>query len=167
MAAVYQIPVAPEFPAEGELLVLAAQGVQDPGNLGTMIRIAAACRCDLFAAVDDCADPWSPKVVRASAGLLFAMPVLATDSATLLRLCELSTVQAYAATGEDGTDHRTATVSARALLAIGSEGAGLSKVWTETAQKVTIRMWEGCESLNAAIAAGILTHAFASRLGRI
>lgn len=145
---------AEELPGE-RLLVL--DGVQDPGNVGTIARTADAFGADALVLLPGCADPWSPKVVRATMGACFRLPVL---SCTLEKLCgmlEEKGLPLYATALRDDTiDIRSADMR-RGAVVIGSEGRGVSAAVLERcAATVKIPMRERCESLNAAMAAGIV-----------
>ena len=149
------LPDAPEALPGERLLVL--DGVQDPGNVGTIWRTADAFGADGLVLLPGCADPWSPKTVRASMGACFRLPVLDCTPEGLTTLLAERGIPLYAAAlGEDTRDVRTADLS-RAAVVIGSEGRGVSARVLECCEKtLKIPMRERCESLNAAIAAGII-----------
>lgn len=132
-------------------------GVQDPGNVGTIWRTADAFACDGLLLLSGCADPYSPKTVRASMGAVFRCPVWQCSVQELRGLLVNSRLPLYgAALREDTLDVRDADYS-RAALAIGSEGRGLSdEVLALCDKTIRIPMSERCESLNAAIAATVL-----------
>lgn len=132
-------------------------GVQDPGNVGTIWRTADAFGCDGLILLPGCADPYSPKTVRASMGAVFRSAVWTASPARMKDTLRASGIPLYgAALCEDTLDARTADY-ARAALAIGSEGRGLcSEVLQLCDQTIRIPMAERCESLNAAIAAAVL-----------
>lgn len=147
---------APPARLEGsKYLVL--DGVQDPGNVGTIWRSADALGADGLLLVNGCADPYSPKVVRASMGACFRLPVWETTVEGLEELLNQSQIPLYAtALREDTVDVRQAPLS-RAAVVIGSEGRGVSQALLERAeQTVKIPMRPRCESLNAAGAAVIV-----------
>ena len=158
VAGVFPLVTEPE-PAILEskhLKVLAAFEVQDPGNLGALLRIAAASKFDLFMPVGNCADHLSPKAVRASAGAVFAVDVLPMDIKSCLSFVKQKEVELFCAVGEDGQDFRYVPRAERAVLLIGSEGSGIPDNVLSHGKGVSIPMREGWESLNAAVAAGIL-----------
>ena len=136
---------------------LALEGVQDPGNVGTILRTADAFGADGLLLLPGCADLYNPKAVRSSMGALFRLPAW---SCTLPRLRELSVRGGLpilgAALRADTLDVRHADLR-RGIILIGSEGRGLSgEALAACAQTVRIPMEERCESLNAAAAAAIL-----------
>ena len=121
-------------------------GVQDPGNVGTILRTADAFHADGLFLVNACADLYNPKTVRASMGAVFRCPVLTKSGLPLYG----------AALRADTVDVRQADL-ARCAVAIGSEGKGLSAEVLEACDlTVKIPMSDHCESLNAAAAAAVL-----------
>lgn len=132
-------------------------GVQDPGNVGTILRTADAFRSDGLLLVNGCADLYNPKTVRATMGAVFRCPVWSCSVETLAALLETSGLPLYgAALRSDTVDAREADYR-RCAVAIGSEGRGLSREVLDLCDKtVRIPMSEHCESLNAAAAAAVL-----------
>ena len=132
-------------------------GVQDPGNVGTILRTADAFRADGVILVNACADLYNPKTVRATMGAVFRCPVWSCDVETLKTLLVRSGLPLYgAALRSDTVDARTLDYS-RCAIAIGSEGRGLSQAMLDVCdQTALIPMSEHCESLNAAAAATVL-----------
>ena len=132
-------------------------GVQDPGNVGTIWRTADAFGCDGLVLLPGCADPYSPKTVRASMGAVFRSSVWTADPAEMKVALEKSGIPLYGAALRDDTLDARAVDYSRAALAIGSEGRGLSEEMLQLCSKtIRIPMEEKCESLNAAIAATVL-----------
>lgn len=136
---------------------VALDGVQDPGNVGTILRTADAFACDGMFLLNACADLYSPKTVRATMGAVFRCPVWKCSPAALRVLLEASGLPLYgAALRADTIDAREASYD-RAVVAVGSEGRGLSEEVLSLCDKtIRIPMSARCESLNAAIAAGVL-----------
>lgn len=132
-------------------------GVQDPGNVGTIWRTADAFGCDGLILLPGCADPYSPKTVRASMGAVFRLPVWTATAQELTTVLTASGIPLYgAALRQDTLDARAVDYS-RAAMAIGSEGRGLTdEVLALCDKTIRIPMQERCESLNAAIAATVL-----------
>lgn len=132
-------------------------GVQDPGNVGTILRTADAFWADGMFLVNACADLYNPKTVRASMGAVFRCPVWTCTSERLRVLLSASDLPLYgAALRDDTVDARRADFT-RAAVAIGSEGRGLSpELLALCDQTLKIPMSEHCESLNAAAAAAVL-----------
>lgn len=147
-----------EFPEQlGGQRYLVLDGVQDPGNVGTIWRTADAFGADGLILCNGCADPWSPKTVRSTMGALFRLPAYESTldmAAEKLRQVELPL---YAtALREDTEDVRSVELEKVAVV-IGSEGRGVSQQALELCQKtLKIPMRARCESLNAAMAAAVV-----------
>jgi len=136
---------------------LALEGVQDPGNVGTILRTADAFGADGLILLPGCADLYNPKTVRASMGAIFRCSVWSCTLEELRqRLEEAKLPLLGAALREDTVDVREADLR-RAVALVGSEGRGLSEEALEACDlTIRIPMRERCESLNAAIAAAAL-----------
>jgi RNA methyltransferase, TrmH family len=132
-------------------LVLVADGVGDPGNLGTMLRSAEAAGVDGVVLTAGSVDPFNPKVVRASAGALFRVPVLVSDLAAV-RNGGLRTI---GTSSHRGTAHTSADLTGRIALVVGSEAHGLPDD-ALVDEWVTIPHHGRAESLNVAMAATVL-----------
>ena len=139
----------------GRYLVL--DGVQDPGNVGTVWRTADAFGADGIFLLPGCAEPFSPKTVRSTMGACFRLPVWETDLEQLTALLKEAELPLYATALSDHTaDVRQADLS-RAAVVIGSEGRGVSRpVLDACALTLKIPMRARCESLNAAVAASVV-----------
>lgn len=140
-------------PVPGMLIL---DGIQDPGNLGTILRTADALDVPVVL-LPGCADPYSHKVVRASMGAVFRTPVVEADFETVKNACLARGIPlAVTALRPDAKDIRSADISKMALV-IGSEGRGVSEaVMAACSAFLIIPMNPRCESLNAAIAASIV-----------
>ena len=144
-------------PVEGDRLLL-AEDLQDPGNVGTLIRTANAFGFDGVILAGACADPFGPKAVRASMGALFRRKVWTMPSGeAILALKEKSIPLVAAALRADAETLGKCVFPSRMALAIGNEGHGLSSEMLEAADRVVrIPMEPGAESLNAGAAAAVL-----------
>lgn len=136
---------------------LVLDGLQDPGNLGTIWRTADAFGADGLVLCNHCADPWGPKTVRATMGAVFRLPVYECGLETLAEALAREGIPLYAAAlREDTMDLRRADLS-RCAVAIGSEGRGVSEQCLALCEKtLKIPMTARCESLNAAMAATVV-----------
>ena len=141
---------------DGGLLV--ADAIQDPGNLGAMIRSAAAFGLAGLVALDGTVDTWNAKVVRGSAGASFRLPVVRATCAELLSFVAAQDVRLLAADSIGG-DVAASDKSLPWALAIGNEGAGLRvELRQAAADTVTVPMRPDADSLNAGAAAAILCY---------
>lgn len=151
---VCRLPEKESFsPVPGMLLL---DGIQDPGNLGTILRTADALDVQVTL-LEGCADPYSHKTVRASMGAVFRKPVLQESWETVRAACEKKGIPvAVTALSDRAEDIRNADLSKMAVV-IGSEGQGVRREILENAQaELIIPMDPRCESLNAAVAATIV-----------
>lgn len=131
--------------------------LQDPGNVGTILRTADAFHADGMFLVNGCADLYNPKTLRATMGAVFRCPVWTVGVEELSALLKRSGILLYgAALREDTLDARQTDYS-RCAIAIGSEGRGLTDAVLAVCDRtIKIPMSEHCESLNAAAAATVL-----------
>ncbi|MCI8551996.1 MAG: RNA methyltransferase [Lawsonibacter sp.] len=136
---------------------LILDGLQDPGNVGTIWRTADGLGADGLVLVNHCADPFSPKTVRATMGACFRLPVYELEAEELPGLLARSGLPLYAAAlRADTRDIKGAQLS-RCAVVIGSEGRGVSpELLNRSEQTVKIPMRARCESLNAAVAAAVI-----------
>lgn len=136
---------------------LVLDGVQDPGNVGTIWRTADAFGADGLILCNGCADPWNPKTVRATMGAVFRLPVYEGTLDEVAEELARASIPLYAAAlREDTEDVRRVTLG-RAAVIIGSEGRGVSDAALALCEKtVKIPMSPRCESLNAAVAASVV-----------
>ena len=140
-------------------LIVALDDVQDPGNVGTIWRTADAAGFGALLVTSGCADPFSPKVQRAAMGSGFRIPV-STGAALDERLRALKGAgYAVIASARDGLDFREYAPPERLVLIVGNESRGIGAAIRALAgHTVSIPMRGNAESLNAAVAAGILMY---------
>lgn len=145
----------PERLTAGSYLVL--DGVQDPGNVGTIWRTADAFGADGLILLPGCADPFSPKTVRSSMGACFRLPVWTAELEGLTGQLAQAGIPLWAtALRDDTADVRQVSLRGTAVV-IGSEGRGVSPATLERCTgTVRIPMRARCESLNAAVAASVV-----------
>lgn len=139
----------------GRYLLL--DGVQDPGNVGTIWRTADAFGTDGLLLCEGCADPWNPKTVRATMGAVFRLPVYECALEAAAEGLERAGLPLYAtALREDTEDVRRVDLGRGAVI-IGSEGRGVSReALSLCGGTIKIPMSPRCESLNAAVAASVI-----------
>lgn len=144
-----------------ERLVLALDGLQDPGNMGTILRIADWYGIRHIVCSHDTVSCYNPKVVQATMGAIFRTDIEYYDLAEWLGNANSAGIATYGAM-LDGIPFHTATLQNPAVLVVGNEGRGLSEeVASNVLQKLTIPNIGGtCESLNAAVATAILCSEF-------
>ena len=138
-------------------LLVILDGVQDPGNAGAILRAAEAFGATGAAFLKGSASPYNPKAMRASAGSVFRLPIAAPDESLLLAALDQKRVALYAAMPKAGKAPADVDLTGRTAIIIGSEGQGVSSRLAEKAIGLRIPT-SGVESLNAAVAAGVLLY---------
>ena len=149
-----RLPERKAFQPKSGMLLL--DGIQDPGNLGTILRTADALEIPVTL-LEGCADPYSHKVVRASMGAVFRTDVVQSDWAEVKAACRQAGIPVgVTALSDRAKDLRQSALSQMAVV-IGSEGQGVRKEILDSADaELIIPMNPHCESLNAAVAATIV-----------
>ncbi|CAI9111416.1 OLC1v1011637C1 [Oldenlandia corymbosa var. corymbosa] len=154
------------FPVHHRILVL--DGIQDPGNLGTLLRSAIAFRWDGVYLLSDCCDPFNDKALRASRGASFQLPIVSGDWAHLDMMRKnfhMKILAGHLPKDEDSKpvfwlskDYADSVVNIPLCLVLGSEGSGLSERSREECELVSIPMAGEFESLNVSVAGGIFLY---------
>jgi RNA methyltransferase, TrmH family len=153
------------IPVDGSATLLVIDGVQDPGNVGTLLRTAFALGAGATIVLRGTADVWGPKTLRAAMGATFRHPVIGLDDAAFITWARRHevTLLATASDGEPLTRvmGKGEEGGGKGVIAIivGNEGAGIRPHLNAIAAKrVAIPLAQGAESLNVAVAAGILLY---------
>lgn len=145
---------APEREGKG---VVVFETLQDPGNLGAVIRSADAFGIEKVILLDGSADLYSPKTIRAAMGAVFRQPVLLMNHSQLSAWLEDERIPLLGAALTDRAESICDIDLSGAAVAVGSEGGGLTpELLNMCSREITIPMYPGSESLNAAVAASII-----------
>jgi TrmH family RNA methyltransferase len=141
-------------------LYIILDGIQDPGNMGTVIRTADAAGAAAVIALRGCVDIYNPKVLRATMGSVFHLPVFAcSDSGRLFKMLKEKSVKLVAAHLEGSMNHYELDMRKDVALIVGNEAGGIGPEAAAAADVlVRIPMPGRAESLNASIAAGVLIY---------
>ena len=143
---------------ESPLIVIAA-GLQDPGNLGTLIRSAEAFGASGVITLPGTVSLWNAKALRASSGSAFRLPVVAATEDEVFSRLRASGMRIFAAVAEAGVSYSDSALVGPVALVVGNEGRGLSTELLERAdERISIPCPGRVESLNAAIAGSILLY---------
>lgn len=148
-------------------LVVVADGIEIPGNLGTLIRTMDACAADLLILTNRRTRMTHPKVFRGSHGTSVTMPWIEfeTPVAAIAWLGERNVVS-YLADTDDATGYRDVAYEARTAIVVGAERFGISKPWYEhDFARVAVPMYGSGDSLNVAISAAVLLYEVRAQLG--
>ena len=158
--------VAPGVPTvTSDQLVLVCLDVRDPGNLGALMRSAAASGARALVCAAGTVDPFNPKTVRSSAGAIFHVALIhVEDAAAVLGRLEGAGFRLLATTAQGGDDYAMLDWSGRIALVLGNEANGLSnEVLERVSGRVTVPMVAGTESLNVAMTGTVLCFEAARR----
>ncbi|KGX84826.1 TrmH family RNA methyltransferase [Pontibacillus marinus] len=147
----------PEWGNFSRVLVLDA--IQDPGNLGTLIRTADAAGFDAIIAGKGTVDPYNDKALRSTQGSIFHIPVFQGDLKEWLPYIKDKGLSIWATSLKNANEYHTVEPTSPVALLVGNEGAGVQEEYLQFAdQSVTIPIFGQAESLNVAIASGILMY---------
>jgi len=153
---VFSVRIKP-WPEAAPGRTLVVETIQDPGNMGTILRTANALGMDTVILTGDCADVYNPKTVRATMGAVFRQRFYEMDRQTMRDYLTAHGLQLYGAALSDASRDIRQLSLKNAAVAIGSEGRGLSDALLALCDgELIIPMSEQCESLNAAVAAAIV-----------
>jgi TrmH family RNA methyltransferase len=140
-------------------LVVVAAGLQDPGNLGTILRSAEAFGAGGVVLTESTVSVYNPKTVRATAGSIFRLPVVSAKRADLISQLREKQVQLLATSSHKGTPLHEAALRQPSALFIGNEGAGLAReIIAKMDDTLVIPQARPVESLNAGVAASIILY---------
>lgn len=139
--------------------VLFVDGVQDPGNLGTIIRTADAAGIDGVILGEGTVDHYNSKVIRSSQGSIFHLPIVNGNLMEWLQVYKEKQIPIYGTSLQNGVSYREASSTEQFCLIIGNEGSGVNReLLQKTTKNLYIPIYGGAESLNVGIATGILLY---------
>jgi RNA methyltransferase, TrmH family len=140
-------------------LLIVAEAIEKPGNLGAILRTADAAGVDAVLVCDPRVDAYSPNVVRASRGTIFTVPVIETKSSQALEYLQRLGIQILAATPSAQMEYTRLDLRGPIAVAVGTEDQGLSTLWMERADRlVKIPMLGKVNSLNVSIATALIVY---------
>ena len=139
--------------------ILILDHIQDPGNLGTIIRSSVAFNIDTIVLSKDTVDLYNPKVVRSNQGMMFHINIISRDPIKIINDLKKKDYKIIGTKVTNGKDVRDAKIYSHFALVIGNEGQGISNDIDNLCDEyLYIKMNENCESLNAGVAASILLY---------
>lgn len=140
--------------------VLVLDRIQDPGNIGTLLRTAEAAGFTGVLFMKGCGDPYGPKAVRAASGALLRLPFIFVDEdAAAIEMLKRNKKRLFVTTADATRAYYDCDIASDAAIVIGNEGNGVSQVWNDGADmRLAIPMAGQAESLNAALAGGIIMY---------
>ena len=167
MVRVSRFSLAEALRTQPALLVLAA-GLQDPGNLGTIVRAGEAFGATALLLAENTVSPWNWKSVRASAGSLFRLPIVREETAPVLAELKARRIVVLATSSHKGIPISDADLTRPLALIVGNEGAGVPRhVLAQADEVVIIPHSDKVESLNAGIAASVVLYEASRQRGTI
>jgi len=139
--------------------ILLLDNIQDPGNLGTIIRSAVAFNIDTIVLSNETVDLYNPKVVRSNQGMMFHTNIIRRNSKKFINELKEKDYKIVGTKVTNGHDIRTSSIYSHFCLVIGNEGKGISREIEELCDEyLYIKMNDDCESLNASVAASIIMY---------
>lgn len=140
-------------------LVVVAESIEKPGNLGAILRTADACKVDAVLVCDPRVDVWNPNVIRASRGAVFTMPVVEIKSDEAVTWLRSKKMRILSATPSAQENYQQVDMKESIAIAVGTEDKGLSDYWMQEADiKVKIPMLGKVNSLNVSIATALILY---------
>jgi TrmH family RNA methyltransferase len=138
-------------------LAIILEGIQDPGNVGALLRSADAAGCEVGVVTGASADPYHPRAVRATMGSIFRLPVIEQAGEPAVERLRRLGYRLIGATPRGGEDYSLADLRGKLALVLGSEGSGIStSLRSRLAQTLTIPLRPGVESLSVGAAGAVL-----------
>lgn len=138
-------------------LILVAEGLEKPGNLGAVLRTADAANIDAVIIANPRADIYNPNIVRSSVGCLFTRQIAVGTSEEVVQFLKDKNINIYSATLQDSTEYHTQNYNLPTALVVGTEATGLTQIWrTESTKNIIIPMQGEIDSMNVSVAAAIL-----------
>ena len=140
-------------------LIIVAESVEKPGNLGAILRTADAAHADALLVCDPRVDVWNPNVVRASRGAVFSVPTVECDNASALEWLQARKIRTLAATPSADEIYTDVDMTQPLAIAVGTEDVGLTDFWMSNADvKVKIPMLGKVNSLNVSVSTALIVY---------
>ncbi len=159
--AVFQLPRTSldDIDLSSDPLLVVAESIEKPGNLGAILRTADAAGVDALLVCDPKVDIYNPNVVRASRGTLFTVPTIEISNENALSALRKSNIKLVAATPQAKTEYTDQDLRGPIAIIVGTENEGLTDFWlSEADEKVKIPMLGKVNSLNVSIAAALIVY---------
>ena len=138
-------------------LILIAEGIEKPGNLGAILRTADAAKIDAILIANPRTDLYNPNIIRSSVGCLFTNQIAMGSSEEIIDFLKLKNIAIFAATLQNSNSYHKEDYTIPSALVVGTEATGLSEIWRkESTQNIIIPMQGEIDSMNVSVAAAIL-----------
>ena len=140
-------------------LVLIAEGLEKPGNIGALLRTADAAKIDAVFIADNKGDLYNPNIIRSSIGCVFTNQIVIDSSDEIICFLKENKIGIYCATLKNANTYNTLDYTKPTAFVVGNETTGLSKIWQDSAsQNIIIPMEGKIDSMNVSVAAAILIY---------
>jgi TrmH family RNA methyltransferase len=138
-------------------LILVAEGLEKPGNLGALLRTADAANIDAVIIANPKSDMYNPNIVRSSVGCLFTRQIAVATSEEAIAFLKEHNINIYCATLQDSTTYHSQNYNNPTALVVGTEATGITEIWRKNSTKnIIIPMQGSIDSMNVSVAAAIL-----------
>lgn len=138
-------------------LILIAEGIEKPGNIGAMLRTADAANVDAVILADAKTDLYNPNVIRSSVGCVFTNQIATGTSEEVIAFLKENNINIYSATLQNSNEYTQESYTKASALVVGTEATGLTEIWRDNAiQNINIPMQGEIDSMNVSVAAAIL-----------
>jgi TrmH family RNA methyltransferase len=138
-------------------LILIAEGIEKPGNIGAMLRTADAANIDAVILANPKSDLYNPNVIRSSVGCVFTNQIVSASSEEVIHFLKEQEISIFSATLQNSNEYTQEDFTKSTALVVGTEATGLTDIWrTEATQNINIPMEGAIDSMNVSVAAAIL-----------
>jgi TrmH family RNA methyltransferase len=138
-------------------LILIAEGIEKPGNIGAMLRTADAANIDAVILADSKTDLYNPNVIRSSVGCVFTNQIAMGNSEDVITFLKKLNISIYSATLQNSNSYTSEDYTKGSAMVVGTEATGLTEIWrTQATQNINIPMEGEIDSMNVSVAAAIL-----------
>lgn len=138
-------------------LILVAEAIEKPGNIGAMLRTADAANIDAVMLANPKTDLYNPNVIRSSVGCVFTNQVVVASSEKIIAFLQEKNITIYSATLQNSNEYTQEDYTKGTALVVGTEATGLTQIWrNEATQNINIPMQGQIDSMNVSVAAAIL-----------
>lgn len=138
-------------------LILVAESIEKPGNIGALLRTADAANVDAVFIANPKSDMYNPNIIRSSVGCLFTNQIATGSSEEMIQFMQENNINIYAATLQNSNEYHKENYTKASAIVVGTEATGLTEIWRKNAtQNINIPMQGKIDSMNVSVAAAII-----------
>ena len=145
-----------ELKLKNNSLVLVAESIEKPGNIGALLRTADAANIDALILADAKTDIYNPNIIRSSVGGIFTVAIGMASSEEIIEFLNSNNVTIYNTTLQDSTAYYTQNFKESSAIVVGTEATGLTEIWRKNGKNINIPMQGKLDSMNVSVAAAIV-----------